>query len=550
MKKNYLLLTILLISVFSQMKAQLYTFLEDPAGTYASVAANTAGSNLLRVNGTLETPACGIGFNSIRHSKLNVYNETLPAIEFSITPDAAYHVNVSQISVDLRRKPKGPTLWRIAYSTDGGSSWIDNGSDFYIESSNCFTSINFVWDMDDFSSTSPVLFRMIGFGAHSSAAGVSTLKNIIVDGEVVSDDMDGDGYLVDVDCDDLNPEINPGAIEVCNGIDDNCNGLIDDGITYNVWYADTDLDGYGDITTAVSTCDGAPEGYIADSTDCNDVINAINPGAIEICNGIDDNCDGNIDEGIDLTIAISPTGIITLCKPESVTLSATLGFDSYQWYKNGSPLVGETAMNYTTNKPAYYQVEGIIGACTSGLSEVQAVAVVEAPSANILFPDGLDLCVLNPLLLKASYAADNIYQWYLDDVAIDGATNWDYYANTAGVYTCMITNASGCTRIAAGVTLYSGCRMSSENDETHMSIYPYPVNNVLTLNIKSNVADQVAYISIKDLTGHIIYEANSTFNNGNLNETIYLNNNIANGLYFVSVDTENMHLNNRFIVVQ
>ena len=64
-----------------------------------------------------------------------------------------------------------------------------------------------------------------------------------VEGEVYSD-ADGDGYLDDEDCDDNNPQINPAMEEVCNGIDDNCNDDIDEGVG-TTFYLDNDGDGYG-----------------------------------------------------------------------------------------------------------------------------------------------------------------------------------------------------------------------------------------------------------------------------------------------------------------
>ncbi|MBX7224385.1 MAG: fibronectin type III domain-containing protein, partial [Chitinophagales bacterium] len=108
------------------------------------------------------------------------------------------------------------------------------------------------------------------------------------------------GYVTgNTDCDDNNANINPGQSEVpCNGIDDNCNGTIDEGSNSVTYYADQDGDGYGNPAISQTTCDGAPNGYVTDNTDCNDNNANINPGQSEVpCNGVDDNCNGTIDEG-------------------------------------------------------------------------------------------------------------------------------------------------------------------------------------------------------------------------------------------------------------
>jgi hypothetical protein len=96
-------------------------------------------------------------------------------------------------------------------------------------------------------------------------------------------DLDGDGYTTEDDCDDTDPAVNPAAVEACNGVDDDCNGTIDDGTTRD--FRDDDGDGYTNCSV-----NGVPGG---DGTDCNDANAAVHPGADEVCNGNrDDDCDG------------------------------------------------------------------------------------------------------------------------------------------------------------------------------------------------------------------------------------------------------------------
>jgi hypothetical protein len=85
--------------------------------------------------------------------------------------------------------------------------------------------------------------------------------------------------------------------ETCNGIDDDCDGLIDDGLPLHRFFRDEDDDGYG-TGSGHLTCEILENGWSLNGGDCNDNNSAINPGANEICNGIDDDCDGQIDENV------------------------------------------------------------------------------------------------------------------------------------------------------------------------------------------------------------------------------------------------------------
>ncbi|WP_420574217.1 putative metal-binding motif-containing protein [Kordia sp.] len=104
----------------------------------------------------------------------------------------------------------------------------------------------------------------------------------------------------------------PNATEICDGIDNDNDGQIDGLLSTNcgagevcengvcvaatTYYADNDGDGYGDINTSTIAGSMAPTGYVIDNTDCDDLDANNNPGAQEIQDGIDNDCDGEIDE--------------------------------------------------------------------------------------------------------------------------------------------------------------------------------------------------------------------------------------------------------------
>jgi hypothetical protein len=101
------------------------------------------------------------------------------------------------------------------------------------------------------------------------------------------------------DCDDADPDVFPGAEEVCNGVDDDCDGTPDDGLETRTFWADADADGYGDVAAPVDAC-AQPSGYVNNASDCDDADSAVNPLATELCNGADEDCDGEIDEPEDV----------------------------------------------------------------------------------------------------------------------------------------------------------------------------------------------------------------------------------------------------------
>lgn len=133
----------------------------------------------------------------------------------------------------------------------------------------------------------------------------------IVDDSV---DQDGDGYVIcHSDCDDDNPNIYPGATEVCDGVDQDCDGIVDEG---------------------TECYDDDEDGYTEQDGDCNDADPMRYPGKTEVCDGVDNNCDGQIDA----SAADAPTWCVDVDGDGYTTTACVTQCSSPAGYSVSNPL--------------------------------------------------------------------------------------------------------------------------------------------------------------------------------------------------------------------
>jgi predicted outer membrane repeat protein len=120
-------------------------------------------------------------------------------------------------------------------------------------------------------------------------------------------DADGDGFDASEDCDDTNNAINPDAAEICDGVDNDCDGRLDDGLTEG-YFTDADGDGFGAYGDVLYTCTDPGSGYSQTAGDCDDTDAEVYPGAEELCDGIDNDCGGVVDDSLRTTYYLDADG--------------------------------------------------------------------------------------------------------------------------------------------------------------------------------------------------------------------------------------------------
>ena len=185
--KFKVLFTLLVILTSIKTFGQILNYSTDTSGVLASVATNATGTALSRVNGAIHPATiCGTGYSAASFTTATTYATTLPAVEVTASPNTGYALNVTSFSVDLRRSTTGPANVRLAYSTDGGASWTNQGTDQTPNNAACGTTTTGTWTTSfTVPSGSTLKFRAYGFNA-SATGGTLQIINLLINGTVTA----------------------------------------------------------------------------------------------------------------------------------------------------------------------------------------------------------------------------------------------------------------------------------------------------------------------------------------------------------------------------
>ncbi len=332
-----------------------------------------------------------------------------------------------------------------------------------------------------------------------------------------------------------------GAYEIPDGIDQDCNGLIDDGITYKNWYKDFDVDGFGNSDSLIVSLYPVL-GYVIDSTDCNDNNAAINPSEIDYCDGIDNNCDLIFDD-VNVVPFITSANPFIFCPTTSITLNAnpiTPGF-TMQWFKNDIIISGATTGSYVTSAVGIYKVKFTApgaGCITESPTITTSNYLVVKPKVKNKSLSN-NLTINNPVSLYVTKKSDESYQWYYNDIIIFGAATSKYSGALPGNYKIRVVDAHGCIAFSKNYLVIQTLREAEQElfvGDVVLTLFPNPATKNINVEFQSETNyNGDADIKIMNLLGQEIQTQKIVIMNGYVNEEINFIPGIASGVYVLQL---------------
>lgn len=264
----------------------------------------------------------------------------------------------------------------------------------------------------------------------------------------------------------------------------------------------------------------------------------------EICNLVDDDCDGLVDDGILESISISASDTTTFCKGGKVTLTASYTGTSLQWQKNSSDIAGATnAMYSATAKGTYTCITTSL--CGMATSNSILVNVNKKPTAEITAGGPTTFCEGGSVVLSANSGSGLSYQWFKGSTILAGETSVNFTASAAGNYKCSVTkNATGCSKNSNVITVSVPCKAGDKITDAALLIFPNPASDFITIDL-SELEGEKATLLIYDASGQLIRTLDTSTNQ----QLLAVDAIGSDGMYFYTLKTtDRQDIRGKFVI--
>ncbi|MBL7719788.1 MAG: SprB repeat-containing protein, partial [Flavipsychrobacter sp.] len=435
---KHILFTILLLlgaSVTPGFSQAIYTYTSATNGAPSSVAANTTYTNLTAIGTGSNTP-CGQGFSGITGFTGGSYNPAGPCVSVTVRPNSCYKLSITGFHAGLRRSGTGPVSARLAYSIDGGLSWVDMGTNVAPNNAGCATSsagvANATWNTNVTvtSSTLGVIFRIYPFGA-SGSTGTMQIWGLNIYG------------TVDACAPTLSTSITPVT----------CNGGNNGSINLNV------SNGCNPFTYSWT----GPGGFTATSQNITGLVAGTYSVTVSAPGGCAASTTAQVTQPA--PVATQATNNGPLCSGGTLTLSATnVTNASFSWSGPNSfsaNTQNASIANVSTAAAGVYTVTATVNGCTA--TDTTHVTISPTPQATLgSFSDPTTCLGTDGFITLTGLPANtNLVVTYLlngtpqsSSVSSDGSGDVLLSGLAAGVYDNIIVVAGSCSSAALGpVTL-------------------------------------------------------------------------------------------------
>lgn len=255
---------------------------------------------------------------------------------------------------------------------------------------------------------------------------------------------------------------------------------------------------------------------------------------------------------------ISAIGNTTFCQGSNVILNVNESYSTYQWQKNNASINGATSKSYTAKTSGTYRciVSNACGTDTS--NTINLTSLPNVPN-TVLITGVTTFCIGDSVTLNSSNTTPGYsYQWYRNNIAINGATSNTCIGKNPGTYKVVTkNNSNGCSRISSNsAVVVVSCRTSNRDAYVgnvepvkDFLLYPNPNEGSFTIEINNeSIEDVEAHYQLMNINGQIVYSGASQVSNGQMKTEINLDRNFTKGLYLVKVQVNGIEMTEKVIL--